>query len=308
MNKERPVVVAMDLGEGSWVGLVHGYEAAERHGCRLIVVHVQRPARLVAPGFSQRHQRNDDEQALDHSALRFAAMDAMRRLVDRLPSRSGPDIQLEIQEGDVADELVGRVERTRARLLVVASATHDVGSTTAAIMRRASCPVLVAREGDGEGPVIAATDLSDPSMPAISAAVEIARAHDVALHVVHVIEPWVAPAVRFERMGVVVSYLVSNQVEIMAECLTRKIDRLGVNAVVHTPVGLPATEVVKLARETHGRLLIVGMVGRAGSWRFLGGSTAEDIVRRATCSVLVTRLHHRTAGTVGAAAESSSRN
>lgn len=288
MTRERPVIVGVDLGERSQTGLAHGYAAAKRNGVGLIAVHVERPARLSAPLFPQRNA----EHLLDTAERRLAAIDSMRRLVDQLPVGSVP-VRVEFREGDIADELVVLAKRSRASLVVVASETHDLGTIATAMIRRAPCPVLVARGEAESGPIVAATDLTDPRMPAIAAAAEIACAHAAPLHAIHVVEPWIEPSVRFEEIGILVPFGVDEQVGVMADFLHREVERLGARAVLHTPVGLPVTEVARLARETRSRLVVVGTVRRAGMWRFLAGSIAEDIVRRAPCSVLVTRLHRR---------------
>lgn len=132
-----------------------------------------------------------------------------------------------------------------------------------------------------------------------------ARAYEVELHAVHVVEPWVDPSATLARTGVLVPYMVSEQVEVMTDHLSQRVERLGIRAVVHTPVGLPATEVTRIAGEAGCRLLVIGTVGRSRLWTFLAGSVAKDIVRRAPCSVLVTRLHRRAVAAVKTSPETA---
>lgn len=49
-------------------------------------------------------------------------------------------------------------------------------------------------------------------------------------------------------------------------------------------------ELLKIARETHADLTILGTHGRTGFSRLLSGSTAEQMVRRAPCPVLTLKL------------------
>ena len=51
-------------------------------------------------------------------------------------------------------------------------------------------------------------------------------------------------------------------------------------------LGDPASEIVRLAEEEHVEMIIMGTHGRTGLRRFLMGSVAEAVVRRATCPVL----------------------
>ncbi len=62
-----------------------------------------------------------------------------------------------------------------------------LSGTVEKIVRHSECPVLV-RKTSGVGPVIAATDLSDPSLSAIRAGRELAMQLDVPLVVLHVID------------------------------------------------------------------------------------------------------------------------
>jgi len=55
--------------------------------------------------------------------------------------------------------------------------------------------------------------------------------------------------------------------------------------------GEPAAEIVRLAREEHCDLLVVGTHGRTGVPRLVLGSVAERVARRSPCPVLV--VHER---------------
>jgi nucleotide-binding universal stress UspA family protein len=67
-----------------------------------------------------------------------------------------------------------------------------------------------------------------------------------------------------------------------------KIDR----AVQVTPVvrtGTPWNEIVALAKEIKADLIVIGTHGRTGIKHVVMGSTAERVVRHASCPVLVVR-------------------
>jgi nucleotide-binding universal stress UspA family protein len=53
--------------------------------------------------------------------------------------------------------------------------------------------------------------------------------------------------------------------------------------------GSPASEIAALAESRHAAVVVVGSVGRTGLARMLLGSVAEEVSRRAPCSVLVVR-------------------
>ena len=55
-------------------------------------------------------------------------------------------------------------------------------------------------------------------------------------------------------------------------------------------MGDPATEIVRVAKEEHPELVVLGTHGRTGLSRILMGSVAEAVVRHAPCPVLIYRL------------------
>jgi nucleotide-binding universal stress UspA family protein len=60
--------------------------------------------------------------------------------------------------------------------------------------------------------------------------------------------------------------------------------------VIHRmELGMPAAEIVRLAGETHPELIVMGTHGRTGFRRLMMGSVAEEVVRKAPCSVLAVK-------------------
>jgi nucleotide-binding universal stress UspA family protein len=53
--------------------------------------------------------------------------------------------------------------------------------------------------------------------------------------------------------------------------------------------GVPAEEIVNIARDKHCDLIVMGTHGRTGLGRLLMGSVAELVVRRAACPVLTVK-------------------
>ncbi len=60
-------------------------------------------------------------------------------------------------------------------------------------------------------------------------------------------------------------------------------------ALEFIPVGGPATEIVKAAKEWPADLIVIGSHGRGGVQRALLGSVAEGVMRHAPCPVMVVR-------------------
>jgi universal stress protein A len=55
--------------------------------------------------------------------------------------------------------------------------------------------------------------------------------------------------------------------------------------------GPPAAEIVRLAREGHFDLIVMGTHGRTGIWHKLLGSLAHEVLTQAPCPVMTIRAH-----------------
>jgi nucleotide-binding universal stress UspA family protein len=57
----------------------------------------------------------------------------------------------------------------------------------------------------------------------------------------------------------------------------------------HLEAGDPATEILRVAREVPCDLIVLGTHGRTGLTRLVLGSVAEEVLRKAPCSVLTVK-------------------
>lgn len=138
--------------------------------------------------------------------------------------------------------------------------------------------------------IVCAIDFSAPSRAALVQAAELAS-RGAELTLVHVQE---IPAVR-RQLGMLPNPPLAYEAEV--DEAWKQLKRAGTEAeaIAHSPVplvmleGSPVDEVVRVARDHRADLLVVGTHGRTGVRRAVLGSVAEQIVRRAGCSVLVVR-------------------
>ena len=141
--------------------------------------------------------------------------------------------------------------------------------------------------------VLLPTDFSDCASFALPYAAGIARATGASLLCLHVVETAV-PAVGYTGMSEPLPIGdLSEQLEDSAERELPKIaeceECAGLNVeelIVH---GDAATEIARVAKERGVDLIVVSSHGRTGLGRMLFGSTAEAVVRHATCPVLVVK-------------------
>jgi nucleotide-binding universal stress UspA family protein len=140
--------------------------------------------------------------------------------------------------------------------------------------------------------ILFATDFSDNSDHAFEYALSLATRFDSRLVIIHVInEPvdlrgFYVPHVSFDTL--------EKEIEEGAEKMMQKFCRTRIkdftNYKTLTVSGIPYEEILKTAGEEKISLIVMGTQGRKGIDHFLFGSTAERVVRNATCPVMTIRL------------------
>ena len=137
------------------------------------------------------------------------------------------------------------------------------------------------------------TDFSECGNYALRYAASLARTFGASIICVHVIEPMV-PTVGYSGMTEPLPIAdITDQLEDSAE---RELPKLGdceecVGLAVEEVIahGEAAAEIVRVAKDRNVDLIVVSSHGRTGLGRILFGSTAEAVVRHASCPVLVVK-------------------
>ncbi len=136
------------------------------------------------------------------------------------------------------------------------------------------------------------TDFSDGARAAMDHAVSLARDYNAKLILLYVIQDislaeWYVPS----------SPYIADLVEDMRKSARDAMDKWG--AEVSSKVkdfekmvvrGVPFVEIIKTARGKNADLIVMGTHGRTGIEHVLFGSTAEKVVRKASCPVLTVRI------------------
>jgi nucleotide-binding universal stress UspA family protein len=133
--------------------------------------------------------------------------------------------------------------------------------------------------------VLHPTDFSERSAYAFRLACSLARDYGARLIAVHVAPP---PIINYGE-GVIPPAPQHQQEELLAklESLNARDSRVHVD---HRLVdGDPASEILRVAKETNSDVIFMGTHGRTGVGRLLMGSVAEQVVRKAPCAVVTVR-------------------
>jgi len=140
--------------------------------------------------------------------------------------------------------------------------------------------------------VLAPTDFSDSSVPAVRYAAELATQFGAELTLLHVVQDLTLVVPDVMMPTPVTMPALADMVEGGKAGLVAFVKRLGLeglNPKTEVRLGAPAAEIVTAAADLKVDLLCIGTHGRTGLAHFLLGSVAERIVRHAPCPVLTVR-------------------
>jgi nucleotide-binding universal stress UspA family protein len=139
--------------------------------------------------------------------------------------------------------------------------------------------------------ILVPIDFSAHSKDALRYAVPLARRFGASIHLVYVVEPTVYPADLGFGQVVYPTFeeeLIEKGKEELQGLLRSEIGKSpGSTAVVRT--GKPHQEILLEAEDRNADLIVMATHGHTGVEHMLFGSTAERIVRNATCPVLTIR-------------------
>jgi nucleotide-binding universal stress UspA family protein len=285
MELRGPVLVGTDFYPQSDDVLRAARRLADDLRAELLVCHVLPEVMQIRMLFPQ--WRELDSGFKKRVARKAAA--AMTRQLEAVLGGERRETTMLVDSGSAHAGLLSQADAAGAGTLVVGP-----GKVADRVVRYAHVPVLVAR-APLHGPVIGATDFSDPSLPALDTAAREARRRHASLHLLHVVDVGAHALAGIAEMGY--PGTPSNGLEMLDNLrsaarrdLQENFDRFGVEGEVHAVSGRAAESIVAHAHGHRAQLVVVGTHGRTGLARLTLGSTAEQVIERASCSVLVVRL------------------
>ena len=135
------------------------------------------------------------------------------------------------------------------------------------------------------------TDFSEGSANALPFAKDLARHYNAKLYIVHVVYDLIkttgmhVPHVSSEELYKEMNTWGEREIE---KCCAEEIrDIANVEKVILH--GVPYEEIIKYVEKEKIDMIVIGTYGHSGLERFIFGSTAERVVRRAPCTVLTVR-------------------
>ncbi len=291
------VLIASDLSEASDEAVRQGVQMAA--GGPIALCHVL-PELGTHALWAQDYEVDVNKQL----ALQPRVAEALRGQLSRLFPDASLEPEIFIEVGSDYDQILGRAESWQAEL--VALGTHGkkglrrwlLGSVADQVVRAAHCQVLVARKSP-PGAVLAATDLTEPGLPAIQAAAAQAARRNLKLVVMHAME---LPREGDAAMGLLGALPALDTPEVRgqkralaSQIITSALAGASAKGEVVIADDDALAETINLANSLPAELIVVGTHGRSGLARVVLGSRAARILERAPCSVLVVRQPSGTA-------------
>jgi nucleotide-binding universal stress UspA family protein len=143
--------------------------------------------------------------------------------------------------------------------------------------------------------VVAAVDFSPISRIVLAVAAEFARPLDARLILLHVVPNPVA-MVADQLTATELAALVAGRKKDAVRHLGELINGLkGVPVEPLASTGVPAAEILAVAREQSADFIVMGSRGHTPLYQMVVGSTAHDVLRKAVCPVLIAPAPRRPA-------------
>ncbi len=214
-------------------------------------------------------------------------------------------VALTAEAGEAAATIVDQAVGIRADLVVMG--THGrsgfdrffLGSVAEKVLRKAPCPVLTVPPHAPASPpsyvalqtILCAIDFSSAALEAFGFALDLARRSDASLVLVHAIE-FLAEEEPLENAHFNVPefrvYLLEDARQRLESLVSQHppLDR-GVRTMA--VAGRAHHEILRIAADEGVDLVVMGAQGRGGAALALFGSTTQQVVRAASCTVLTVR-------------------
>jgi nucleotide-binding universal stress UspA family protein len=290
MDIER-ILCPVDFSETSAHAVDFAIVVAGYYKARLTALHVVSPAEPSIGEIALEERRQETTAFLARVPSQHIAVDVL------------------IDVGQPARHILDRAASLPADLIVMG--THGssgfehlvLGSVAEKVLRKAACPVLTVPPRAATrvtlpfARLLCAVDFSEASGSAVRAALSLSAESGAHLTLLHVLEwPWhEPPAPAIEDLPVAQGLALAEFRRYTEESARQRLESLVPDSAPVSRVatrlssGKPYVRILDVATEEHSDVIVLGVRGREPLDLRLFGSTANHVVRHATCPVLTLR-------------------
>jgi nucleotide-binding universal stress UspA family protein len=298
MSPENRILAAIDLSPCSAAALRRAIQIAAWYQAPVMGLHVippltppsRGPLGPLSPGFDLPSE-DDLIQAAQRRWEQFSAS------IDGAAS-----VDFAVEVGSPRDKILETVRRDKPRFLVVGAHGRcdgylGVGPVASACAEWAATQVLIVRQRQA-GPfrsIVACVDFSDTSRRALEAAMTIAAEESAALHILHAyVDPWhgLGPTddIRRNMPDFAAHYSRAMEDRLREFCAPFATEFNSIKPAFHVVRAKSHGEAINAFIAERGcDLAVLGSRAKFNLRDYFWGSTAERVVRDASCSVLVVK-------------------
>ena len=142
--------------------------------------------------------------------------------------------------------------------------------------------------------ILVPTDFSEHSDKALKQALEIAQQSKSKVHLLHVVHEEIRRCaadycLTDEMIQQFESGILSSAQESLKKQLAKFPEARQVDVILSVRKGFPSEEILKEQAEKKADLIVIAPLGRTGIAKYLVGSVTKNVVKEATCPVLVAK-------------------
>ena len=296
------IAVGVDFSKESETAATEALRLARHLGGELVLVHVSTPVDLSGVHSAAVAAGERALEALRQYLSQTLARDRLRLAELREKMNGDVHVLHALLQGDPDTGLCTAARETASQILVVGTHGYTglnwflLGSVAQRVIRMADVDVLVARNrrgsSDGYRRILVATDFSPSSGRALDRALELAAPGaqiDVVHFYHHAPHAELYEAVR-EAVGADLNEALMGELTAAGQSFIAERQRPGGPTVRFYAVAeAPLPGLIHWLERQPFDLVALGSHGRRGVRRFLLGSVAEAVARRAPCSTLIAR-------------------
>ncbi len=309
MIKIEKILVPTDFSETAERAVNHAALLAGAFGAKLTLLHVVEASALaealpaVAPGdMPVEFMPPQDE------VYKFLEEYADTKLEETAKSDfvcNAPGCETERVKGEAASVEIARYAKSNGFDLIVIG-THGrtgfsewfFGSTTERLMRMAPCPLLAIGPGTDQHPkkevfdhILFPFDLSRTSRHALRYACALSEKYSARLDLLHVVEYRNLPE-SYTVQGSDIFKEVTDLEQKVLDQMEREVNALytgghSLNAEFVVLEGKPFEQIVEFANQNKVKLIVIGNTSASETHGHRLGSTAENVMPRSNCPVLI---------------------
>lgn len=283
MGKYRKILVAIDGSESGWNALRQAFKLANDEKCWITVT-------SVVPPYDGNMDLTGVRDVM--ASLRKPCEDNLVE-AQKIADAERAMIKTVCEEGEMYERIVDLADAENCGIIVMGRrGVHRleralIGNVTARVIGHTQRDVLVVPAGSSLGwnRILVGTDGSRFSTVAINKAIDFAKAYGGQLVVVSVVD---VPAEFYAEAPQAVEDMVKKAKEYTA-AVRKQAEAAGVKAESFIGEAEAYQAIVKLAKEQHVDMIVLGSHGRTGLKRLLMGSVTEKVIGHAQCPVLVVK-------------------